>query len=112
MKNFFTFILHPSSFILQIMSVICAKVWFDLWHRKTRTLLAVLSIAAGVFAIGAMFGMSDQMLTGMDEAHRAVNPSHITVSFNTLVDRDTVIDLKNVPGVAGVQPLRDRKSVV
>jgi putative ABC transport system permease protein len=105
MKNFFTFILHPSSFILQIMSVIWAKVWFDLWHRKTRTLLAVLSIAAGVFAIGAMFGMSDQMLTGMDEAHRAVNPSHITVSFNTLVDRDTVIDLKNVPGVAGVQPL-------
>lgn len=86
------------------MSVIWAKVWFDLWHRKSRTILAVLSIAAGVFAIGAMFGMSDQMLTGMDAAHRAVNPTHIQFAFNALVDRDTILALKSVPGVAGVQP--------
>jgi len=86
------------------MSVIWNKVWFDLWHRKSRTILAVLSIAAGVFAIGAMFGMSDQMLSGMDIAHRAVNPSHIQITFNTLVDRDTILALKEVTGVAGVQP--------
>jgi putative ABC transport system permease protein len=85
------------------MGVIWSKVWFDLWNRKSRTILAVLSIAAGVFAIGAMFGMSDQMLTGMDAAHRAVNPSHIQITFNTLVDRDTILALKSVPGVAGVQ---------
>lgn len=35
------------------MSVIWYKVWFDLWHNKIRTLLAMLSIAVGVFAIGA-----------------------------------------------------------
>lgn len=86
------------------MGVIWAKVWFDLWHRKSRTVLAVLSIAAGVFAIGAMFGMSDQMLTGMDAAHHAVNPAHIQMRFNSLVDRDTILALKSVPGVAGVQP--------
>ena len=40
------------------MGVLWHKVWFDLWHNKTRTLLAVLSIAAGVFAVGAMFGMA------------------------------------------------------
>jgi hypothetical protein len=39
------------------MSVIWRKVWFDLfWSNKVRTLLPVLSIAAGVFAIDAVFG--------------------------------------------------------
>ena len=48
------------------MSVIWHKVWFDLWSNKIRTMLAVLSIAVGVFAIGAVFGMVDQLLSGMD----------------------------------------------
>ena len=61
------------------MSVIWNKVWFDLWHNKVRTLLAVLSISAGVFAIGAMFGMADQLLSGMDKAHQSVTPSHINL---------------------------------
>ena len=45
------------------MSVIWRKVWLDLWQNKVRTVLAVLSIAAGVFAIGATFGMADQLLS-------------------------------------------------
>ena len=52
------------------MSVIWYKFWSDLWDNKARTLLAVLSISAGVFDIGAMFGMSDQMLAGMDGLKR------------------------------------------
>ena len=58
------------------MSVIWHKFWSDLLDNKAHTLLAVLSIAAGVFAIGAMFGMSDQMLAGMDAAHQAILPAH------------------------------------
>ena len=58
------------------MSVIWDKVWSDLWANKVRTILAVLSISAGVFAVGAMFGMGDQLLSGMDRAHQAVLPSH------------------------------------
>jgi putative ABC transport system permease protein len=65
------------------MSVIWRKVWFDLWQvNKIRTLLAVLSIAAGVFAIGAVFGMVDQLLSGMDRAHQAITPSHIWMTLN------------------------------
>jgi hypothetical protein len=51
------------------MSVLWHKVWADLWRNKTRTLLAVLSIASGVFAIGMMFGMSDLLTTNLDESH-------------------------------------------
>ena len=86
------------------MSVIWAKVWFDLWHMKSRTALVVLSIAAGVFAIGAMFGMSDQLLSTMDAAHQAVVPAHIKISLDTFIDRDTARFVKNVPGVENAQP--------
>jgi putative ABC transport system permease protein len=86
------------------MSVIWVKVWFDLWHMKSRTVLVVLSIAAGVFAIGAMFGMSDQLLSTMDAAHRAVIPAHIKISLDTFIDRDTARFVKNVPGVENAQP--------
>lgn len=38
------------------MGLIWRKVWSDLWHQKARTLLAALSIAAGVFTVGATAG--------------------------------------------------------
>lgn len=87
------------------MSVLWYKVWNDLWHHKSRTLLAVLSIAAGVFSIGAIFGMVDQMLAGMDAAHRAVSPSHINIILRNYVPQEIVDDLKTIDGVADVDPV-------
>jgi len=87
------------------MSVIWHKVWSDLWSNKVRTLLAVLSIAAGVFAVGAIFGMVDQLLSGMDQAHQAVFPSHISVYLSENIGRDTAIYLKRVAGVEDIEVL-------
>jgi putative ABC transport system permease protein len=86
------------------MGVIWHKVWFDLWHNKTRTLLAVLSIAAGVFAVGAMFGMADMMSTQMDRSHQSVAPPHINIVLSSPVDRDTLLNLRSIPGVEDVEP--------
>ena len=86
------------------MGVIWHKVWFDLWHNKTRTLLAVLSIAAGVFAVGAMFGMSELLTTNMDNSHHAVLPAHVTVNLGSPVDRETLLNLRSVPGVEDIEP--------
>ena len=86
------------------MGVLWYKIWFDLWHNKTRTLLAVLSIAAGVFAVGSIFGMSDMLLKNMDASHRAVLPTHINVHLDTAIDRDTILNLTDVPGVEDVEP--------
>ena len=86
------------------MGTLWYKIWFDLWHYKTRTLLAVLSIAAGVFAVGAMFGMSELLLTNMDQSHQAVLPPHMNVVLGTLADYDTLIHLREVPGVEDVEP--------
>ena len=86
------------------MGVIWYKIWFDLWNNKTRTLLAILSIAAGVFAVGAIFGMSDMMLSNMDKSHQAVLPNHINVQLVEPVDREIILNLKDVPGVEDVEP--------
>ena len=86
------------------MGVIWYKIWFDIWHNKTRTLLTVLSIAAGVFAVGAIFGMSDMMLSNMDKSHQAVLPTHINAGLETLADRDTLLSLREVPGVEDIEP--------
>ncbi|MCB9422962.1 MAG: ABC transporter permease [Ardenticatenaceae bacterium] len=90
------------------MSVIWDKVWFDLWQHKARTGLAVLSIAVGVFAIGVIFGMIDQLLSTMDASHQAVQPSHLNLVLRQFIDRDTAESLTDIPGVAGVEPLNIR----
>ena len=87
------------------MGVIWYKVWFDLWHNKTRTLLVVISIAVGVFAVGMIFGMNDQMLTLMDQQHRADMPQHFTMYISGLIDRDTALALRRVPGVEDIEPV-------
>lgn len=84
------------------MSVIWYKVWSDLWDNKFRTLLAVLSIAAGVFAIGATFGMADQLLAGMDTAHRASVPAHFTVYTTENLDETIAHDLNKIKGVEDI----------
>ena len=86
------------------MSVIWHKVWFDLWHNKVRTLLAVLSIAVGVFAIGVVFSLADQMVAGMNQAHQAVYPSHANMSLTGFIDQDVAASLKKIPGIANVEP--------
>lgn len=86
-----------------MMSVVWYKVLSDLWDNKARTLLAILSIATGVFAVGATFGMADQMLVGMDTAHRAVYPSHIMLFLQADIDRDIAARLKRIEGVADIE---------
>ena len=84
------------------MSVIWHKVWSDLWDNKIRTVLAVISIAVGVFAVGATFGMNDQLLAGMDAGHRASIPAHFTIAVTRNVDDNLVNRLKKIEGVEDI----------
>lgn len=89
------------------MSVIWHKVWYDLWHNKLRTLLVVLSIAMGVFAVGATFGMVDQMLPQMDQAHQFTEPSHGSLYLLEPIDLDTINSLRKTPGLADIDPVNE-----
>jgi putative ABC transport system permease protein len=87
------------------LGVIWHKVWYDLWHNKLRTLLVIVSIAVGVFGLGVTFGLAEQMLPAMDAAHKSSIPSHATLYLNKAIDRDTILALRRVPGVADIEPL-------
>ena len=89
------------------MSVIWRKVWSDLWHHKARTLLAVISIAAGVFALGAIFGMIDQLIPNLNRVHQSINSAHLTMYLNDRIDEETATRLESIDGVVEVEPLNE-----
>ncbi len=86
-----------------ITSVIWHKVWSDLWNNKIRTMLAALSIAAGVFALGAIFGMMGQLTPELNRVHRSIIPAHTRILLADRVDQETVDRLESVDGVAGIE---------
>lgn len=81
------------------------KVWGDLWVSKSRSLLAVISIAVGIFCVGTIFGMIDLQLSKMDAAHKESLPSHINLILNRDVDVSVLEEIKALPGVAGVDAM-------
>lgn len=87
------------------MSTLWRKVGFDLWHDRRRTLLVVLSMAAGLFAVGSIFGMVDQLLSTMDRAHRASAPSHINMILAGAIPPAAVDDLRALENVEAIDAL-------
>ena len=85
------------------MSIGFRKILRDLWRSKGRTLLAVLSIFIGVFAIGTTSGLGDLMPARMLSSYRATNPAHVTLYLRGGVSNDDVAGLSHVPGVLGVE---------
>src|SRR5512136_3462170 len=82
------------------------KILRDLWRSKGRTLLAVLSIAIGVFAVGMASGMNDLLPARMTSSYRETNPAHIYAYLNGVVSDDDVSRLARLPGLAGVEGQR------
>jgi putative ABC transport system permease protein len=60
------------------VGVIWNKIWRDLASNRARTLLAVLSTAVGIFALGLVFGLSGVLRPRIMESHQAAAPAHIT----------------------------------
>jgi len=85
------------------MSAIWHKVWRDLWDNKLRTILAALSIAVGVFALGMLFGASGAMRARVAENLRANNPAHIAFYIGTPFDRGVVNAISRQGEVAAAE---------
>jgi putative ABC transport system permease protein len=85
------------------MSIGFRKILRDLWRSKGRTLLAVLSIFIGVFAVGTITGLRDLLPGRMLGSYSATNPAHIIILLNGSVNDDDITSLARLPGVAGIQ---------
>ncbi len=81
------------------------KVIRDLWDHKARTILVVLSIAVGVFAIGMINGSSEVMTREMNSQWATTNPPQATL-FTQPFDADFVATVRNMPEVADAEGRR------
>ncbi|MCQ8181794.1 FtsX-like permease family protein [Methylomonas sp. SURF-1] len=87
------------------MSALTYKFRADLWRHKGRSLLAVASIAIGLFGVGTIFGMIDLLLAKMDAAHRLSQPSHINILLRNAADSALLEQIAALPDIAGVEGL-------
>ncbi|MCX7084751.1 MAG: FtsX-like permease family protein [Methylococcales bacterium] len=70
--------------------------------HKYHTVLAISSIAIGLFVIGTLLGMMDLQLSYMDKAHQASQPSHISLMLRRDVDFSVAESIKNMDEVNSV----------
>ena len=84
------------------MTMLWKKIWTDLWSNKTRTLLAALSIAVGVFAVGLIVN-SFVIKKDMETDYLAVNPHTVQIYTQNFDAKDIMRGLANTPGVTAVE---------
>ncbi len=82
------------------------KVLNDLWGNKTRTILIVLSIAVGLFAVGTIVSARAILSTGMAESFAAIIPSSGTVRTDELFQEDFVRAVRGMRDVADADARR------
>ena len=75
------------------------KALSDVLSSKTRTVLVVLSIAVGVFAVGTIMGAQAMVSEDLNRDYVATNPSSAVI-FTERFDEDLLAALRRVPGVA------------
>ncbi len=78
------------------------KVWADFWSNKTRTVLTILIITVGVFAVGLNSNLGLFMNQDMDADFLSANPAEAQIYAGPLND-DLVKMAGRVPGVDAVE---------
>lgn len=81
------------------------KVLRDLSNNKLRTMLVVLSIAVGVFAIGMVSGSYEIISRDLSSSYNAVNPAMATI-YSSSFKENFVETIHKVKGVTGAQGRR------
>ncbi|CAG0995511.1 Macrolide export ATP-binding/permease protein MacB [Anaerolineales bacterium] len=82
------------------------KVYRDLWNNRSRTVLVVLSIAAGVFAIG-MIGSTQQALTAsLASQYAELRPADAIFETDPVLDDDFVTSIRHMRGVTEAEGRR------
>jgi putative ABC transport system permease protein len=75
------------------------KVLRDLWGNKARTVLVVLSIAVGVFAVGMIAGSQVVFSRALTESWFSINPPSATL-YTSPFDEEMLWTVRHMPGVA------------
>jgi len=82
------------------------KILRDIWRNKRRTVLVVLSIAVGVFAVGTVAIMREIVTGDMVASYEAANPPSAILYTDGSFDDDLVKAVKRLPQVAEAEGRR------
>ena len=74
------------------------KVLRDLWSNKTRTLLVVLSVAVGVFAVGTIVSTWSMLSHDLAADYAAIDPGS-AILFSAPFDHGLVTAVRRMDGV-------------
>ncbi len=75
------------------------KVYRDLWNNRARTILVILSIAAGVFAIGMISSVYQALTTSLADQYVAMRPADAILQTDPFLDDDFVTGIRHMRGV-------------
>jgi len=78
------------------------KVWADFWGNKSRTVLTIITIAVGTFAVGFNSNLAVYMEESMESDYLSASPSEAQVYAGPLTE-DSVKIAREVPGVDAVE---------
>ncbi len=78
------------------------KVWSDFWSNRGRTLLTIVTIAVGTFAVGFNSNLGLYMNESMDGDYLSANPSEAEVYASDLDDASVKM-AREIPGVEAVE---------
>lgn len=82
------------------------KVLRDLAQHRSRTLLVVLSIAVGVFAVGVVAGTRVVLARELQRTFSAINPASASITTLQPFDASLVESVANMPQVAAAEGRR------
>jgi putative ABC transport system permease protein len=74
------------------------KIWSDLWANKVRTVLMILSLAAGVFGVGVIINTKAIIDRNLTTGFAAVNPASATLVTDSF-DDDWVKAVRRMPEI-------------
>jgi putative ABC transport system permease protein len=86
------------------------KIARDLWHNKTRTVIVVLSIAVGVFAIGMIISTQIILAEDMASSYQSTNPPSAFL-YPGQFDDELVEVVRRMPGIREAEGRLDWLSV-
>lgn len=87
------------------MSSLLAKVWFDLWQDKTRTLQVTLVIALGAIGIGLVLGGLNLVTKAVADSWQVAEPPTISLAVNPPLNKAQIDRIERIDGVAEVEGL-------
>jgi putative ABC transport system permease protein len=83
------------------------KVFRDLWSNRSRTILVILSIAMGVFAIGMITISQTALSISVAEQYADIYPADAIFLSEPNMDEDFVESIKNMRGITQAEGRRN-----